>query len=210
MQLLLVRHGQPVTEVHTDGSFANPSLSHIGQQQADLAGKWLAELGVQRVYASPMARALQTAEPIAAAAQLGSDAIVVREGLTEFDSRSSSYVPMEVMKRTNRARWDELASGTFNADDAAGVQAWVEQAVAAIEQIVADHAGERVAVACHGGVVNAYLAHCLDFDTERFLRFDVDYTSVTRVMASGQGHRSVLSINERSHLRGYPELTLGM
>ncbi len=209
MELILVRHGQPISEIRDDGGFADPPLSDIGRSQADLAAQWLAELGPQRIYASPMARALQTAEPIAAAVGLASVDIAVREGLSEFDRRSSAYVPMEVLKQTNRARWNELASGTFSPDDSTAVVGWVSGVIETIEQIVADHPGELVVVACHGGVINAYLAHCLEFSAEKFLRFDVDYTSVTRVLASSQGHRSVLSINERAHLRGHPELTLG-
>ncbi len=209
MELVLVRHGQPVSEIRDDGGFADPPLSEIGRRQADLAAKWLAELGPHRVYASPMARALQTAEPIATAVGFEPADVAVREGLSEFDRRASAYVPMEVLKQTNRARWDELATGTFNPSDSAAVAAWMNEVIETIERIVADHPGELVAVACHGGVINAYLAHCLGFSAEKFLRFDVDYTSVTRVMASNRGHRSVLAINERTHLRGYPELMLG-
>lgn len=207
MLLLLVRHAQPVTEVRTDGGFADPPLSDIGCQQAKLAARWLDEMGPFRVYSSPMCRAFQTAEPIAAA--VGTNAIEVRDGLSEFDRHASSYVPMEVLKHTDRAQWDQLASGTFSPGDNEVAQAWIALVVNTIEAIVSNHPGEPVAVVCHGGVINAYLAHCLGFAAESFLRFDVDYTSLTRVLASSRGHRSVLSINERTHLRGHPELTLG-
>ncbi len=209
MQLLLVRHGLPESEVRTDGTFADPPLSEIGKKQAELAGEWLAEFEPQQIYSSPMVRALQTAEPIAAAAGLSAGHIAVREGLTEFDKTATSYVPMEIMKHTDRERWNELAEGSFDPGNSAAVVAWVQEVIDEIEQIVDNHPGEQVAVVCHGGVINAYLAHCLGFDKDKFLRFDVDYTSLTRVLASRQGHRRVFAINDRTHLRGYPDLILG-
>ena len=33
--------------------------------------------------------------------------------------------------------------------------------VTTIEQLIDDHPGERIAVVCHGGVINSYLCHVL-------------------------------------------------
>ncbi|HCB34596.1 MAG TPA: histidine phosphatase family protein [Acidimicrobiaceae bacterium] len=209
MELILVRHAQPVADVRSDGSPADPPLSDVGRRQAELAAQWLCETEPHHVCSSPMRRAVQTAEPIAAAAGIAADAVEVCDDISEFDRHDPAYVPMEVMKLTDRARWDQLAAGTFTTD-VAEAAAWMEVVVAAFERIVADHGGERVVAVCHSGVVNAYLAHCLGFEADRFLRFDVDYTSVSRVFASGRGHRSVASVNERTHLRGRPDLAVGL
>lgn len=209
MELLLVRHGLPETHVTRDGSRADPELSPVGVTQAQLLGELLAEQPPDAMYASPMRRAHSTATH--AAERIGGtpDAIVVREGLSEFDRNDTSYVPMEEMKISNRAAWDQLASGTFSSDVAV-VTGFVERVRQTVERIVVDHPGDRVCVVCHGGVINAYLAGCLGFGATDFLRFDVDYTSISRVFASSAGHRSVLSVNERTHLRGRPELLKGL
>ncbi len=205
MELVFVRHGQPKSVVRNDGQPADPPLSETGQQQASAVAGWLAEMSIDALYASPMRRALQTAQAISAATNLTP---IVREGLSEFDRDSPAYVPIEILKETDRERWDELATGAFG--DAERTAAFVTAVNETVDEIVADHRSQRVALACHGGVVNAYLARCLGFDSDAFLRFDVDYTSVTRVFASSRGHRSVLSVNERTHLRGRPDLTLGL
>ncbi|WP_420624047.1 histidine phosphatase family protein [Candidatus Poriferisodalis sp.] len=205
MELVFVRHGQPERVVRHDGRPADPPLSEIGRQQAGAVAEWLAEMGIDALYSSPMRRALETAEAIGAATGLTS---AVRDGLSEFDRDSPAYVPMEVMKETDRAQWNKLVSGSFG--DAERSALFVATVNGAVDEIVADHRSQRVAVACHGGVVNAYLARCLGLPTETFLRFDVDYTSVTRVFASSRGHRSVLSVNERTHLRGRPDLAIGL
>ena len=77
-----------------------------------------------------------------------------------------------------------------------------------VDRIVAEHRGQRVAVVCHGGVINAYLGHCLDFPWDDYMRFDVDYSSVSRVMVSSKFQRSVASVNERPHFVGHPHLAV--
>jgi len=54
-------------------------------------------------------------------------------------------------------------------------------------------------VGCHGGVVAAYLAHLLGIADPLF--YEAHYTSVARVMAASSGQRSVVSMNELSHLQ---------
>ncbi len=68
-----------------------------------------------------------------------------------------------------------------------------------MERIVAAHPGQRVAVVCHGGVVNAYAGHVLGIDEPLF--FLPAYTSISRVLASTSGPRSIRSLNETAHVR---------
>ena len=204
VELIFVRHGRPEHVVTNDGSPADPPLSDVGHEQAAAVADWLGEEEIHAIYSSPMQRARQTAAPIEVS--LGMQA-TIREGISEFDRDSVSYVPTEVLKKTDRDAWLKMASGDFMAE-MGDPAAWVAHVVATVEAIVESHPGQRVAVVCHGGVVNAYLAHCLDFAAEDFMRFDVDYTSVTRCMASTRGHRSVIAINERTHFRGRPGLAI--
>lgn len=55
MLLYIVRHGHP--------DYATDSLTDRGWLQAEAVGKRLAATGIDQVYASPMGRARQTAEP---------------------------------------------------------------------------------------------------------------------------------------------------
>ena len=65
---------------------------------------------------------------------------------------------------------------------------------------MAGHPGQRVAVVCHGGVINAYTGHVLGVDNPLF--FLPEYTSITRVFAASSGERSIHTLNEFAHLRG--------
>lgn len=204
MELIFVRHGRPQHIETKDGTPADPPLSDIGHVQAQAMADWLSEEHIDAIYSSPMHRARETAAPLELVHRMSAE---VRDGLSEMDRDSTSYIPTEVLRATDREAWLKMASGDFMRD-VADPHAWVRAVVTTVEQIVEVHSGQRVAIVCHGGVINAYIAHCLDFSVDDFMRFDVDYTSVSRVMASSQGHRSVIAINERAHFRGRPELAV--
>ena len=204
MQLIFVRHGQPQIVVTEDGSPADPPLSEIGNSQARAVAQLLEEEQIDDLYVSPMKRALETVAPLAGALALTP---MVRNGLSEFDKNSTSYIPMEILKERDRVAWEKL-NRDFDPRTNSRLERFLAETVAAIEAIVSENAGKNVAVVCHGGVINSYLAHCLQYSSTNFMKFNVDYTSVTRILASPAGHRSVLSVNERTHFRGKPELML--
>ena len=60
-----------------------------------------------------------------------------------------------------------------------------KRTVNAIEAILATHEGHRVVIACHGGVINAYLAHLLKLDEDMF--FHPAHTAVNVVLAAPDG-----------------------
>jgi len=194
MELILVRHGLPERVENTDGTPADPRLCDEGRAQAERTARWLSRERIDRVYASPLRRARETAEPLVAA--LGGE-LVIEPGVAEFDQNAQAYVPLEELKRTDYPRWRELmASGFALAFDPEQFRAVV---VGALERIIEANKGGRVAVVCHGGVINVWAAHLLEL--RRLMFFAPQYASVNRFMASSGGHRSVVSLNETAHLR---------
>lgn len=195
MELLLIRHALPVRIEGAEGP-ADPPLSEAGHGQARALTEWLAPEPIDRLYTSPMARARETAAPLASAREI--DAIVT-EGVAEFDKDADSYVPMEELKAAGDPRWQEIVDGGYFGDGDLTPEAFQSTVVDAVEQIISDNAGGVAAVVCHGGVINAYLAHILGLDTLLF--FEPTYTSINRVRASRRGHRMLVSANEAPHLR---------
>ncbi len=195
MELLLVRHALPERVEASDGP-VDPDLSGVGHRQAAALAGWLDdEAGLDAIYVSPLRRALQTAEPLAAAQGLTP---VVEPDVAEWDRDAHAYIPIEELRATNHPWWRAMATGDWTA---LGVDpiAFVARVVAAIDGIARRHGGQRVAVVCHGGVINGYLGTVLGID--RVLWFDPGYTSVSRVLVSSEGVRSIRSVNETAHLR---------
>ena len=203
MELVFVRHGRPVHIEDAEGA-ADPPLTDVGHEQAQRVADWLMTAGIDALYSSPMNRALQTAAPFADASGL---AMNIRDYLREFDHEGSSYVPTEVLKATNPEAYRERISAGF-VDKDFDVVSFQANVVGEVDRIVADHRGQRVAVVCHGGVINAYLGRCLEFAPDDYMKFDVDYSSISRVMVSSKLQRSIASINERPHFVGRPHLAV--
>jgi probable phosphoglycerate mutase len=196
MELLLIRHALPVRRELVVGA-ADPELSPAGRAQADHLAEYLAAERLDAVYCSPLRRAVETGIPVAA--RQGVEPIVV-DDVAEWDRMSPEYVPVEELKAADDQRWRDLVDGVWMSDE--GPDVFRDRVLAAIERLVGAHSGGRIAVVCHGGVINTYLAAVLGLDPARPGFFYPNYTSIHRVMAAGTGQRSILTINETSHLRG--------
>lgn len=195
MELLLVRHALPVRREVTEGP-ADPELSEIGLAQATHLGDYLASEELAAVYTSPLQRARQTAQPVAATRDVE---LVTADGIAEYDRNASWYVPIEELRASNDERWQALTRGEWHGDE--GENDFHDRVLDGIEQIIATHPASRVAVVCHGGVINSYLAHVLGLPQRRGFFYPA-YTGISRVAASTGGRRSIVSINETAHLRG--------
>ena len=195
MELLLIRHALPERIETEDGSPADPPLSAIGRTQAERMARWLAAEKIGAIYASPMRRARETADPLAAA--LGLEAAIDAD-FVEMDHLSATYVPLELLKAEDYPRWQALIQqgGLYAGVD---LVAFRRNVVASVERAIAANPGGRVAIVCHGGVINAWAGHVLGIADPFFL--DAAYTSVSRFLAASTGERSVRSLNETAHLR---------
>jgi 2,3-bisphosphoglycerate-dependent phosphoglycerate mutase len=196
VDLLIIRHALP-QRVEVVGRAADPSLSPLGLRQAEALADWLEPDGLDALYSSPMARARETAEPVAA--RLGLD-VVIEDGVAEYDKDSEAYVPIEELKAEGDPRWTEMLAGGYFSEDGIDPVEFQSGVVDAMERIVADNPSRTAAVICHGGVMNAYVGHVLGL--EHYMIFEPSYTGVTRVRASSRGHRSLVTMNEHGHLRG--------
>jgi probable phosphoglycerate mutase len=196
VELLIIRHALPRRVETTDGSPADPPLSALGNRQARALAGWLVDEKIDVIHVSPMRRARQTAEPIEAALAIEA---TVNDGVCEYDRHAEAYIPLEELKATDYETWSEMVRSGMGLEDPVTFQ---QHVVDTIEAIVAANSGRRVAVVCHGGVISAYAGHVLGKAPGDIFFFEPGYTSVNRFLAAGTGERSLVSLNERGHLRG--------
>ena len=196
MEVLLIRHAIPIRR-ELESGIADPELANDGLKQAELMAQYLASEKLHAIYASPMQRAQQTAQPLASVQGL---AITTVDGVAEYDKNSNQYVPVEELKAKNDPRWQEMLRGEWTSTDETEDE-FIKRIVDSVEEIIANHASQRVAIVCHGGVINAYICHVLGLANQRGF-FYPNYTSIHRIAAAGSGERSIVTLNETSHLRG--------
>jgi probable phosphoglycerate mutase len=195
VEIILVRHALPV-RIELETGIADPELSAEGHEQSKKMAAYLASENIDAVYASPLRRARETAQPLIE--QLGIQ-YEICEGVAEFDRNSNKYVPAEELRATNDPRWQKMMKGEWD-ETADSPEVFRDRVISSINEIIERHPGEKVAVVCHGGVINQYLAYVLGIDTQMGF-FYPQYTSIHRVAASRSGAKSIVSINEASHLR---------
>lgn len=197
MELLLIRHALPIRR-ELDTGVADPELSEKGHEQARHLGQYLSSEHLDAVYASSLRRAQETAIPVVEGRDLE---MVIEPDVAEYDKNSPEYVPVEELRATNDPRWIAMLDGIWE-QDGEDEETFNARTIGAIERIIGGHRGERVAIVCHGGVINAYLTHILELEVGSRGFFYPNYTSIHRVAAASSGERSVVTINETSHLRG--------
>ena len=193
MELILIRHGRPVRIDEGVGP-ADPELAEQGRLEAAALAEWLGGAAIDQIYTSPLRRARETAAPLAGRLDLEP---MIEERLAEFDRDATWYIPMEDLRDEGDPRWQELVAGDLGQYET-DVEVFRESVVGGVQDIADRHPGRRVAVVCHGGVINAYLADVLDLDSMLF--FHPDYTSISRVLVARSGARSLQAVNETGHL----------
>jgi probable phosphoglycerate mutase len=191
----MIRHGLPVRRENADGTPADPELHDVGREQAERLARWLEPEGIDAVYVSPMRRALETAEPLART--IGVEPVVDEE-IAEFDRASHFYIPIEELTAAGDPRYEEIMRGEHHGE--VDPETFREVVTVAVERIIEANPSRRVAVVCHGGVINAWAAHVLGLPDVLF--FEPSYTSVNRFACSSRGHRTLVSLNEVGHLDG--------
>lgn len=197
-ELLLIRHGRSADVIPGSEQSEDPQLHEEGQRQAEALARRLApsRKRIDAVYASDLRRAVQTAAGLAEPRKL---TVEQRPSLREvwlgdwergeFRRRAAARDP-EWLAFAQSGRWD-LVPGS-EGDDSLRTRVR-----GTIEEILAAHAGQTIAVVVHGGVINAYLADI--FANPRTFFLAVENTSITLVRAIDM-IRTVVVANDCSHL----------
>ena len=203
-EVLLIRHGeQRFFENIPLGQALDATLSDLGVRQAKAVGERFANARMGAVYASPMKRAHDTGKQIAMHHNL---AVNIVDDLKEVDLWQRAPQDkglLEIYTREELAavyrdvtRTRKHSSYPYCED----VDAFKARVIGAVDSIIADNQGHRVAIACHGGVINAYLSHLLGSVFDHLV--SVHHTSIT-VVRGADTRRTVLTINDYSHVMSF-------
>ena len=201
--ILLIRHGQsepyrPGTPFPLVDGHADPALTPNGHEQAQRLADRLAAAGIDTIYVSTLRRTAQTAAPLAArlglAPQVEPELREVHLGDWEggeYRQRVAEHDPI-VRQVFEQERWDVIPGAETSASLAGRVRA-------AIDRLAARHAGHRVAIFTHGGVIGQALA--LASGSRPFAFLSADNASISRLVVIEQ-RWIVRGFNDTAHLNG--------
>jgi alpha-ribazole phosphatase len=178
-RLHLVRHGE-AEMVDAEGRMWSRDprpLTARGRAQAAGLRERFADVPVDRVHASDLPRARETAELMA-----GPRPVVLHPGLREVDLGDLEGLPADEALRASPgflARPETAAPGGESFLDVVG------RAGAALESILADDPGDTLVVVAHGAVNRALIGWLLDLEPTRALRLRQDWAGVTLLDQAG-------------------------
>ena len=215
--LLLIRHGENDYMLRRlTGRTAGISLNAKGQQQAQGLADALVHAPLRAIYASPLERAVETAQPLA---QSHSLEIQVRTGLIEVDYGRFQGRTYKQLARTNLWKLLLEKPSQIRFPDGETFSEVQQRVAAELETLVGEWQarveaektadGNKVeeaviAVVAHADIVRLALAHYLNMPLDDFLRLMVGPASVSMVQSNGSSRPRVICINQTANF-SWPE-----
>lgn len=198
LRLLLARHGETtLNSAHRIIGSTDLPLSDAGRQQADRLARRLALERLDALYASPLRRAVETAELVAAACGLPA----------QVDER---------LRETDFGAWEGLSMDEVARRDAAALAAWQADAMAAptggepparllarVDALLSDlrgrHAGQTVALVAHGGLFQALILRALNLPYRNDWVFML-YNGLLSELSLAAVRNVAVYLNDSAHL----------
>ncbi len=177
LQLYMIRHAESMGNIDTDESFdvMNPPLTPHGFVQAASLADRFSAVKINKVYTSPLERAISTALPLAEKcfAEISFDTLLLEKDVC-ISHKGFSYSPETESQCRDRAR-------KF------------------IESILENHCNGAIAVVTHGEILQYLIRESLGI-ADCTVRFCVYNASVTKINFRKDKPNKSAFINDISHL----------
>jgi probable phosphoglycerate mutase len=201
-EVLFIRHAQQESTWNGVMNEAiDPPLTEQGRAQARILAESLSTTHLNGIFASPLKRAMETAQAVQRVHRHLH--VEVSEDLREVelfrevpgDMTVADYLGRDLLQAVRQRmlterNWDVYPYSEPSYD-------FKKRSINSIEAVIAKKAGERIAIVCHGGVINAYIGHIIGAPYDMFFR--PAHASVS-IVAVGQGRRVVRLLNDTHHL----------
>lgn len=186
-RILAIRHGQ--TAWNADGRIqghTDIALDAVGEWQAERLAHALGDEALDALYSSDLARARQTAAPLAArkGLQVRVDAGLRERGFGDFEGLSYKQIEQ---------RWPEQAEAWRRRDPDFGARGgevlrdFRERVLAAVTRLARSHRGQSIALVTHGGVLDLLYREATRVALDAPRTWQVANASINRLLHSGAG-----------------------
>jgi len=203
--VLLIRHGQSRgnAERRFGGHTATP-LSARGRNQAQATARSLKSESVTAIYSSDLARAMETAQPLAQVTGLAINGTIafrersvgVMEGLTFEDAAQQHPEQYAALLRRD---FEYVLSGGES------YRQLLDRASEKLDEIIEDNRGGKIVVFSHTGTICILALHlmgALDAPELKPVWISSANCGITRFELRNDGFVRVLAVNDTNHLNG--------
>lgn len=203
-EFVLVRHGETQSNLEQllHGRTDVP-LTPLGEWQAARVAHRVHQIGgASGLYSSPLVRAHVTALRISE--RIGLDP-VLRSDLTEYhfgDFEGYSLASVQESHPELFLRALDTSDVDFRFPNGESRREFNLRIKGAFDQLVEMHAGERIVVVAHGGVIASAVAQFTGGDPNDWARYLVQNCSVTHLELNGDPVARLICWNDALHLQG--------
>ena len=202
----IVRHGRTALNAGmTFRGHLDVPLDDVGLDQAQRTGRLLAEMPIRTIYTSPLQRAVQTADAIAAQQAAGVE-VAVHHGLIDlcygrWEGKTHQQVRQEFPDAYRMWQSQPHKAVIPGGETLAAVRA---RSWAACQEVLGRDTGAIIALVSHRVVNKLLLASVLGLTEADFWKIQQDTCCVNLVQNAG-GAFTVLKMNHSAHIHGLSE-----
>lgn len=211
-EIILVRHGE--TEWNAERRLQGHTdigLNALGRQQAIALGRALANEPVTAIYSSDLQRALHTAQAVAAPRAM---TVMIDVALRErcfggFEGVTHDELPIRFPEAyAAMQRRDEDARYPDGERRAETLREFSDRTVSAIVQLARAHAGEKIVIVAHGGVLECVYREARQIGLKPARDFDILNASINRLRWDGKAfHVDAWSVVDHLDQKSLDELS---
>lgn len=177
-RILLLRHAMTSAPELFHGSESDVGLGETGRLQAVEAAEKIKEIGISRVYSSAMRRAIETARPIAEAAQVE---LVTIASLHERRMGPLSGTPWAETRPIYEASMASWMAGDLDATHPGGesYREIRDRVVPVFQRLANEHHGQTISVVAHGVVIRVLATSLLPrVGPEMLLQISIEHVAI--------------------------------
>ena len=201
--LYLVRHGESHSnQARRFTGHLDSGLTELGRRQAEAAAEVLAGCGAVRLFVSDLARARETAEPIAR--RLALSPIVTPELRERNFGRWENHTMEEVERE-----WPEdyaiiaRIDFDFRPEGGESISDLYHRTVAWFRGLAGELEDEEtVVLVAHGGNIVSILKYAMNLPYDHHFSLGIDNCGITQLDKDHRGHWRVCGMNSVAHLAG--------
>ncbi len=200
--MYLLRHGATANNLADppilQGGGENPSLSDEGRRQSASAAALLASRPISAAYASPMQRAVETAQIVVGERpiSIGTVAALTEIDVGQWEGRSWREISQTEPEAYQRLMADPAENGYRGGESLRQLH---QRVAPALESLLEQHLGEEIVVAAHNVVNRVFVAHLLGLPLSKARTLSQDNGCVN-VVRLRDGEPKLLTMNAAFHL----------
>jgi len=204
-ELIVIRHGETDwNRQHRFQGQIDVPLNDAGLAQADRLARRLADERIDVLVCSDLQRARRTAEPLLQARSLAPavDALWREQGFGVLEG-----LDVPTIRSQHGALWNQWVRHEADYALPQGGEsntAFHARVMRALQTLLAAHAGQRVAVITHGGVLDMLWRQAQGLPLHGPRECDIPNTGINRLRWAG-GQLQILQWADADHLAGLPE-----